>query len=134
VNVRQEAKAMPPIEELIFVYNADNDLVAEVFGFAHKILSPRTYACNLCKVSYGVFAMKREWKEFLGSLSQRKVFLYRNEFRKAFADFKEAALPVVLAKSGDRIFVLAPAKQIKAQKDVNGLMELIKGRLAACRG
>jgi len=44
--------------QIIFVYNADSSLFANITDFAHKIVSPKTYSCNLCKLSYGKFSMK----------------------------------------------------------------------------
>ena len=43
----------PSRVELLFVYNADTGLFNTVADAAHKILSPSTYSCNLCKVTYG---------------------------------------------------------------------------------
>ncbi|MGI8952546.1 MAG: hypothetical protein ACR2FN_13295 [Chitinophagaceae bacterium] len=49
---------------LIFVYNADADLFSTLTDFAHKILSPSTYQCKLCALTYGNISMKQEWKFF----------------------------------------------------------------------
>ena len=46
--------------ELIFIYNAKSGLVNEFLDFAHKIVSPGTYNCNLCAISYGNFSMKKK--------------------------------------------------------------------------
>ncbi len=43
---------------LIFVYNANSDLFSTVTDFAHKILSPSTYQCQLCALTYGNFSKK----------------------------------------------------------------------------
>jgi hypothetical protein len=46
-------------KELIFIYNAKSGLVNEMIDFAHKIVSPETYDCNLCAISYGTFTKKK---------------------------------------------------------------------------
>jgi hypothetical protein len=40
--------------KLLFVYNADSGLAAALFDSAHKLLSPQTYACNLCALTHGL--------------------------------------------------------------------------------
>ena len=47
-------------KELIFIYNAKSGLVNEMIDVAHKIVSPRTYDCNLCAMSYGTFTKKKK--------------------------------------------------------------------------
>ena len=36
---------------LVFVYNADSGVFNALADAAHKIFSPRTYACNLCALA-----------------------------------------------------------------------------------
>ena len=80
-------------DKLIFVYNANSDLYSAVTGFAHKILSPSTYQCNLCALTYGSISMKQEWKYFIESLPIETVFLYKDEFEKQYKI--QAALPAI---------------------------------------
>ena len=40
-------------KELIFIYNAKSGFVNEMVDFAHKIISPETYECNLHFITYG---------------------------------------------------------------------------------
>ena len=54
--------------ELIFIYNAKSGVVNELIDFAHKIVSPETYDCNLCAISYGAFAMKKKWSTYIETL------------------------------------------------------------------
>ena len=49
-------------KELIFIYNAKSGLVNELLDFAHKIISPETYNCNLCAITYGTFAMDKNYE------------------------------------------------------------------------
>ena len=50
---------------LLFVYNADSGLFNTLTDIAHKMLSPKTYTCNLCAITHGLFSEKEEWKEFI---------------------------------------------------------------------
>ncbi|WP_232221892.1 hypothetical protein [Methanococcoides burtonii] len=45
---------------LIFVYNADSGLINEMKDYVHKIVSPSTYECNLCAITYGNTGIKNE--------------------------------------------------------------------------
>ena len=47
-------------KKLIFIYNAKSGLVNEMIDFAHKIVSPETYECNLCAISYNTFTKKKD--------------------------------------------------------------------------
>lgn len=72
-------------EELIFVYNANGDLFSTVSDFAHKMLSPSTYQCHLCTLTFGNFSMKQEWKSFIEDLPLKTMFFHKDEFKKEFA-------------------------------------------------
>ena len=51
--------------ELIFIYNAESGLFNAVSDYLHKVISPDTYACSLCQITYGNLGMKKKWKDFL---------------------------------------------------------------------
>ena len=80
-------------QKLLFVYNANRDWFSAATDFAHKILSPSTYACQLCTLTYGNFSMKQEWKSFIKGLPLEAVFLYKDEFEKQYNT--KVALPAI---------------------------------------
>ena len=47
-------------KELIFIYNTKSGLVNEMIDFAHKIVSSKTYDCNLYAISYNTFTKKKK--------------------------------------------------------------------------
>lgn len=120
---------MAPIDEFIFVYNADGNFFAGLTDFAHKIISPQTYACSLCKITYGNFAMKNEWKQFLAGLPQQKTFLHRDEFHRHYPQFADVVLPAILVRQGESIKVLVPAEEINGQHDIQQLKDLIGSKV-----
>ena len=65
--------------ELIFIYNAKSGLVNEFLDFAHKIVSPGTYNCNLCALSYGNFSIKKKWSDYINSLPVKSTFTYKDK-------------------------------------------------------
>ena len=68
--------------ELIFIYNAKSGIVNEFLDFAHKIVSPSTYNCNLCAISYGNFTMKKKWSDYISSLPVKSTFTYKDKVSK----------------------------------------------------
>lgn len=119
--------------ELIFVYNADSTLSAQVSDFARKLIAPNTYKCNLCMITYGLFEMSSEWKEFLDTLPLNKTFLHRDEFLKKYPDLKDTKLPAILINSNQSIKEFIGAEEINRQKDVQGLKNLLIKRLQDIR-
>jgi len=53
------------MSKLIFVYNADSGLLNAMKDWAHKIVSPETYPCSLCALTYDNLGMRRPWREFI---------------------------------------------------------------------
>ncbi len=49
--------------EIQFIYKAKNGLANSIFDLAHKIVSPDTYECNLCKITHGAFTETKKFKE-----------------------------------------------------------------------
>lgn len=83
---------------LVFVYNADSGRLNALLDSAHKLLSPATYSCRLCELTYGLASEKREWQAFRQSLSEPVVFLHRDEFFRAYPDLAQTVdeFPVLL--------------------------------------
>jgi hypothetical protein len=54
-----------------------------VTDFAHKMLSPSTYECQLCALTYGSFSMKQKWKSFIESLPIKTVFFIKMNLKSS---------------------------------------------------
>ena len=116
-------------QRLLFVYNADGGLLPGLMDAFHKILSPATYACSLCAITYGTTSMRPEWKDFIKSLPVSVEFLHRDEFVRAYPQHRAQPLPAAFAVAVDgqlSPFIYAPDMQAT---DLNGLMELVRKRL-----
>lgn len=121
----------PTIPTLILVYNADGGVLDALGDFVHKIVSPATYPCSLCGLTYGAFTMRGAWRRFLDTLGLTVLFLYRDEFRSEL-DQRGIALPAILF--GDKASapeVLVSADELNALPDLAALMALVKERLAS---
>ena len=57
-----------PKKELILVYNANSGFYNMIKDALHKSISPNTYSCNLCGLTFGTIRMKSKWKKFIKNL------------------------------------------------------------------
>ncbi|MEO9953244.1 GTPase [Nonlabens sp.] len=105
--------------ELIFVYNANSGKLNAWLDSAHKIISPKTYECRLCDLTYGIFKENAEWARFRESVTNtypsiELKFLHIDEFEKEYASkwLPKYEYPCILLKtpetdSGFEIFMSA---------------------------
>lgn len=113
-------------DKLIFVYNADTGLFNQLADAAHKAFSPDTYACNLCRVTYGLMTEKKAWRNFVASLGVESIFLHRNELRACFPGL-DIALPAVLSRSGgSEPKVCIDAETLNRCESIEALSELVR--------
>lgn len=114
---------------LVFVYNAESGVFNRLTDAAHKIFSPRTYACNLCALTYGAVQMRGEWREFLDGLGRPLEFLHADELAPRYG-LEGVGLPAVFTKEGGGLKVLAGAEAIDACRTLEELERLILDGLA----
>lgn len=112
------------IAEMIFVYNADSGALNAAFDIAHKIISPKTYKCSLCSLTFDTFSENKQWTKFRDSSQSKMTFLHKDEFENKYkAKFQ---YPVVLKKIDNTIDVLLSADEINAFADLNDLIAELK--------
>ena len=109
---------------LVFVYNADSGVFNALADAAHKIFSPRTYACNLCALTHTALGMRGEWRSFLEGLGVPLEFLHADELRSRYG-LKGVTLPAVFEKDERGLRVLAGADAINACGTLDELKRLI---------
>lgn len=113
---------------LIFVYNADGGVLNALGDMMHKIISPSTYPCSLCALTYGAVAKRPAWRAFLARIGAPVQFLYRDEFREL--DPRPLPLPAILVGDGAGTpQPLVSAAELDALPDLAALIALIEGRL-----
>lgn len=112
--------------KLIFVYNADGDILALSSGVARKLASPKTYSCNLCKLTYPGIFMNKAWKQFISSLPYVTAFLHRDEFIKKYPDKKDIKLPAVFFEDGLNLRLAISDKEINKAKNISELIDITK--------
>ena len=68
------------MSKLLFVYKAKSNLLNPVFNYAHKIISPSTYECKLCKLTHDNFSEKESWLTFKKEYKTPIEFFHKNKF------------------------------------------------------
>lgn len=102
----------PSTPVVYFVYNANSGKLNAYLDMLHKIVSPKTYPCQLCDITYGVSKIRPEWDAFRSKSSLRMVFLHKDEWEEAFPD-QRIALPAVLVGQNNEFQILLGAKDWK---------------------
>ena len=115
---------------LVFVYNLDGGLFNGITHYAHKIISPRTYACNLCAVTNNMLGTKREWATFIRDLGISTKFLHLDEFKQAYPDAEQKSFPAVFHSPGNgKLQLLVASSEINECRDVSTLISLVGDRV-----
>jgi len=112
-------------DTLIFVYNANRGLFSKATDFTHKLISPTTYNCSLCSLTYGNFFMEKKWANFITELDYNVQFSYKNNIKLkqlAHSDF-----PMLLFRNEKgTLQLLLNSIEINKQKTLEDLMRLVE--------
>lgn len=114
-------------ETLVFVYNADSGVFNTAADIAHKVLSPATYACNLCALTHGILTARKDWLDFLRTLDADCEFLHRDEFHAAHG-MRDVELPAVLCRTPTGLELRIDAAALRACRSLAELEGLIRDR------
>lgn len=124
-------QAAAGVRSLIFVYNAPDGIVAALIDAVHKLVSPATYPCSLCAVTYGAVAMRRDWKAYLARLPHPATFYHRDGFRRAFPGLNVPLPAILIAEAGAPPRLLVDSATLDAQADVANLIATLDAALAS---
>ena len=114
--------------KLIFVYNADSGLFNTVSDIAHKVLSPKTYSCNLCALTHGHFKIKQDWVEFLEQIDAELEFLHRDEFLNNY-QLPDPRLPAIFIETETGLLPFLDNILINNLQSLKELKTAIKNKL-----
>ncbi|SHL98742.1 hypothetical protein [Hymenobacter psychrotolerans] len=115
--------------ELLFVYNANGGALNGLLDTLHKTLSPSTYSCSLCALTYGAFTIRPEWAAFLRQLPVTSVFLHRDELRAQHPELIGQPLPAAFQRTAGESWQPFLTPQELNQTNLPGLMALVRERL-----
>ncbi len=113
--------------ELCFVYNAQSGVAHALMDYVHKIVSPDTYACSLCGVTYGNLGMHREWADYLRSLPFKTRFLYQDTMPEHLG---EISLPAAFVVENDQWVPVIGSEEMDKASTLEALIELCNTSLA----
>lgn len=113
---------------LIFVYNANLGNLNALMDSAHKLFSPSTYNCQLCKLTHHHFGEKSSWKQFKDKLTIPFEFLHKDEFERAYPNLNYQ-LPVIFFGEKNRFETVMSASEIKECKDLDELIQQLNQKL-----
>lgn len=114
--------------ELLFVYNADSGMASGLLDMFHKILSPKTYPCSLCGITYGNTSMRPEWKQYIQSLPVTTRFLHRDEFVAQFPQLADQPLPAAFSQTNGAWQLFLSKAELDVL-DLAGLKQAVTARL-----
>ena len=114
---------------LVFVYNADSGLFNTVTDIAHKILSPKTYSCQLCALTHGYFSVREEWVGFLQTLEVECEFLHRDELHTKYQLPAQELPAIYLRDATGSLEMFADRTAIEACNDLAALKQMLQEKL-----
>ena len=85
-------------KEIYFIYNAKGGKWNYIVDTVHKYVSPSTYECSLCQITYDL-KMKKAWKDFVEKTPHKFYFLHSEELSDHGLEKYENQLPICLEKT-----------------------------------
>ena len=118
------------VSKLIFVYNANSGKLNSLLDSAHKVLSPATYNCHLCAITFGVLTEDTIWKKFREQSSLQMIFLHKDEFVNQYASKfgHKFTFPIILVESNHDFEVFVGTDELKNLENASDLIALITER------
>ena len=114
--------------KIIFVYNAKSGFGNSMLDIGHKLLSPKTYECNLCNLTYGLLTENIEWKRFRESSQKELDFLHKDEFEKKYKEKREYPI-ILLLSNTNKLTELINHKNLNKISSVKKLISKINDAL-----
>tara|TARA_R100000306_G_scaffold665_1_gene1500 strand:- start:45116 stop:45487 length:372 start_codon:yes stop_codon:yes gene_type:complete len=117
--------------KLIFVYNANSGAVNSVLDSAHKLLSPQTYQCSLCELTFRALSEKPAWKKFRTASAIEMVFLHKDEFLRQYRSkwLPKYNFPIILSEENNELHIFMDAENLDTVDGVSELITEIEKRL-----
>lgn len=116
------------MSKIIFVYNADSGLINAMKDWVHKIVSPETYACSLCALTYDNLGMRRPWREYIREVGYEVEFLHRDELEGQHG-IRDAKLPAAFIQEGVKLKLWITHDAMNACQSLEELQALVQSKL-----
>lgn len=113
--------------KFIFIYNANSGKLNALLDAGHKLLSPKTYPCSLCALTYDGFSEKKTWKNFREKSNTDLIFYHKDEFEAIFPNVK-VEYPSVLKLMDNQLTTILNNEKLNSILSVEELIEILKNR------
>lgn len=110
--------------KLIFIYNANSGLFPLLKDVTHKIISPKTYPCSLCALTYDTFSESKAWKLFRKNTTTKMVFYHKDEFEIHYTSVYK--YPCILQENSKGIYEVVSKQTLDKLSNVEELIQIIK--------
>lgn len=115
------------MRQIVFVYNAGSGFWNVALDMAHKIVSPATYPCRLCDLTYGIFKIRPAWDQFVRSSDTPLQFLHKDEFLAAWPHWANLPLPAVLVQENNELQLVIDHHRMHQMQSLDELMAAVRG-------
>jgi hypothetical protein len=118
------------MKKLLFIYNANSGKTSSFLDALHKVVSPKTYNCNLCGITYGIFKEDKTWKNFREASDLSMEFLHLDEFKKCYASKfgYKFTFPIVLSVNQNELEIFISTEELNSLKNAEELIQVITNR------
>ncbi len=116
-------------KSIVYVYNAHSSITSQLIDVIHKKISPQTYQCNLCKLTYNLVSMKQDWKKFIDQLPYDSIFLHKDEYSQRYPEYKNVSLPCIFVEQKNELVLLVSAIELNKVQDLEELKEILTSKL-----
>lgn len=127
--VRVPQEHLPDLRpiDLIIAYNASGSLVSKLTDHAHKMLSPSTYPCALCRLTHGLTRAYPEWEAALKRWNGPIEFLHHEGFHSKYGSGHQ--LPLIGIEANGELSILIGASELSTIDSLDELIQVFNQRL-----
>ena len=111
--------------KLLFIYNANSGKINALLDAGHKLLSPTTYQCSLCALTYDVFTENTVWRTFRTESNLTMEFYHKDEFETKFPSVN-MIYPAILKLEENQLTTVLNNEILNDISDVETLIERLK--------
>ena len=117
---------------MVFVWNADAGWQHALLDSLHKVVSPQTYSCKLCQLTYGIAGPKTRWSRFLKTIEHPIEFYHRDEFQGTpmAQQLPGLELPAVLVYRAEKWQLFLSRSEIEQFQDLEALLAELNNRIS----
>lgn len=113
--------------KLIFVYNAKTDPMSAIVDYAHKVINPSTYKCELCALTHHNLGERSAWKNFRKSVNADFQFMYIRGFERKFNLL--LTYPVIIEDTSEGFVTVMDKDALQKTASVEELINQLKDLL-----